>query len=115
MSIEESHGNGRTPMRIWRSQRSHFRFIAHSSASGTSSASSLIQFFSVVLDVRHLPRIMVLIQYASAWENVVSMENLMSIENRMRMGEPHAHMGESTESLTRVIAHYSASGSASAL
>ena len=34
-----------------------FRVIAHSSASGTSSASSLIQFFSVVLDVRHSPSI----------------------------------------------------------
>ena len=80
MSIEESHGNGRTPMRIWRSQRSHFplhrsffcfRYVV--------LTSSLIQFFSIVLDVRHLPWIMVLIQYASAWENVVS------------MGEPHEH------------------------
>ena len=49
-----------------------FRFIVHSSAWGTSSASSLIQFFSAVLNVRHIPRMVVLIQYAAAWENVVS-------------------------------------------
>jgi len=39
------------------------------------SASSLIlllQLFSIVLDVRHLPRIVVLIQYA--WENLIRME-----------------------------------------
>jgi hypothetical protein len=85
----ESHGNGRTPMRIWRSQRSHlphhcavfcFRFFA---SFVSPSASSLIQFFSIILDVRHIPRTMVLIQNVSAWENVVSVENLMSI------GESH--------------------------
>ena len=36
-----------------------YRFFVHSSALGTSSASSLIQWFSTVLDLRHLPRTMV--------------------------------------------------------
>ena len=59
MSIGESHEHARTPMRIWGVSGVPFRFIVHSSASGTSCASSLIQFFSIVLDVRHLPRTMV--------------------------------------------------------
>ena len=118
MSIGESHGNGRTPMRIWRSQRSHlprhrsffcFRYVV-----AFESFRSLIQFFSAVLNVRHLPRIVVLIQYVSAWENVVS------------MGEPHEHRRIAWEwenpmriwgvsGVTfHVIAHSSASGTSSA-
>ena len=64
MSIGESHENGRTPCACGGVSGVTFRFIVHSSASGTSSASSLIQFFSIVLDLRHLPQIVVLIQYA---------------------------------------------------
>ena len=39
MSIEESHGNGRTPCAYGGVNGVTFRVIAHSSASGTSSAS----------------------------------------------------------------------------
>ena len=47
-----------------------FRFFV-SFVSPSAIANSV---FSVVLNVPHLPRIVVLIQYVSAWENVVSME-----------------------------------------
>jgi hypothetical protein len=60
-------------MRTWRGQQSHFLRRPHSSASGTSSASSLIQFFSIVLDLLHLSRIFV-------FDSV-----------RIGMGEPHQH------------------------
>ena len=85
MSIGESHEHGRTTCAYGGVDGVTFRFIVHSSASGTSSAYvspsalSLIQFFPAVLHVRHIPRIVVLIQYVSAWENVVS------------IGEPHEH------------------------
>ena len=66
-------------MRIWRSQRSHFTasslilLLQVRRLLFESFRSSLIQFFSVVLDVRHIPiDIVVLIQYHVAWENVVS-------------------------------------------
>ena len=57
MSMGESHGNGRTPCAYGGVSGVTFRVIAHSSASGTSSVvlRIVIQFFSVVLDVRHLP------------------------------------------------------------
>ena len=79
MSIGESHGHGRTPCAYGGVNGVTFRFIVHSSASGISSASSLIQFFSIVLNVRHRPRIVVLVRYVSAWENLIS------------VGEPHEH------------------------
>jgi len=87
MSIKESHRYGRTPIHIWGSQRSHLPestlilLLQVLRRLRQSSASSQIQFFSIVLDVRHIPRMVVLNQYASAWENVVS----------IGMGEPHEH------------------------
>ena len=74
----ESHEHGRTTCAYGGVDGVSLCFIAHSSASGmssayvSSSASSRIQFFPVVLDVRHLLRIMVLIQYTSGWENLMS-------------------------------------------
>ena len=79
MSIKESHENGRTPMRIRGSQRSHLPrhlsclLLQVLRRLRPSSASSQIQFFSIILDVRHIPRTMVWIQNVSAWENLMNM------------------------------------------
>ena len=105
MSMGESHRHGRTTSPYGGVTGVTFRIIADSSASGTSSASSLIQFFSIVLNVHYLPQIVVIIQYE--YPNLIPVGEPHAYgriawewENRMRMGEPHAHMTESTESLS---------------
>jgi hypothetical protein len=103
MSTGESHRHRRTPRAYGRVNGVTFCVIAHSSASATSSAfwilplpeSSWIHVFSVVLNLRHLPRTMVFDSVRismgehrecgrTAWE----WENL------------HVHIAESTESLS---------------